>query len=282
MEVIWSSIGLAEEEKVLQQTAEGEPVSSVPVPEQAELPPGTVDVAPDPAALKAEIERLQKIQKEAEEKAIYWRKQKAEARADFFKSRGEPAPPPAAPPQDLGIGPEPKQEEFEDYQKYLDAKISFEVTKAKTTWDRDQARRRADEMHQQKMASLQAKIGEGFQKYQDFEETALAPEVPITPMIMDILSDSERPAEIAYYLGKHRSEAIQISRMHPLAAVRAITKIEMGLTGAGNNPAMNPPITAAPPPIKPVGSTHTVEPDLEKLSQKEFEAIMQKRTGRRF
>lgn len=252
----------------------------VPVATAEEKTEETVDLAPDPATLKAEIERLQKVKQEAEEKAVYWRKQKAEARAEFFKEKG--AERQAPPPEDLGMGPEPKQEAFDDYQKYLDAKIAFEVNKAKTTWDREQARKQTEISHQDRMANLQTKIEEGYKKYADFEEVALDRTVPITPMIMEILSEAETPQDIAYWLGKNRAEAIRISRLSPISAAREIAKIEVEMARSGGNTPSQPKIPSAPPPIRPLGSSNTVERALDKMSQKEFEAEMEKRTGRKF
>ena len=268
--------------------------SEVPVLEPAPLPEGTATAAPipegmvnetpDPAALQSEIDRLKKVREEAEEKAVYWRKQKAEARAEYFKGRGDP--PPVQPPvvEDLGIGPEPKQDNFDDYQKYLDAKINYEVNKAKTQWDRDIVRKQQDEARNQRMAELQEKIGEGYKKYSDFEEVALDRTVPITPVIMEILADTSNPGDIAYYLGKNRAEAIQISRMTPIQATRKIAQIETELAKSGGLQPPRPPpkLTNAPPPIKPLGASHTVGKPFENMTQREFEAEMEKRTGRRF
>ncbi len=193
--------------------------------------------------------------------------------------------PPVRPPtDDLRMGQEPKQEAFDDYQKYLDAKISFEVNKAKITWDRDQSRKAQEQTHQQKLTILHEKLEEGFRKYPDFEEIAMDRTVPITPVIMDILAESERPHDLAYYLGRNRAEAIRISRLTPIQATREIAKIEAKLDEAGGDlpPPSKPIIPGAPPPIRPVGSSHTVERSFEKMSQKEFETEMQKRLGRRY
>uniref|UniRef100_A0A6M3LH84 Uncharacterized protein n=1 Tax=viral metagenome TaxID=1070528 RepID=A0A6M3LH84_9ZZZZ len=258
-------------------------ISSVPPASPVatgELAKEHVDQPPDPAPLKAEIERLERVRKEAEEKAVYWRKQKVEARADYFKGRGDE--PPKPPAEDLGIGKEPHQDEYEDYQKYLDAKVSFEINKAKITWDKDQARKNQEESHQQRMDMLRSKIDEGFKKYVDFEEVALSQTVPITPLVMEILADTEKPEDVAYWLGKNRAEAIQISRMTPTQAARAIAKIEIEVSKPGGVPPSLPKITGAPPPINPLGSSHTVEKALEKMTQREFETEMERRTGRRF
>lgn len=243
------------------------------------LPEVSVDTPPDPAALKAEIDRLAEVKAKAEEDARYWRKQKAEARADYFKSKDQPPQPPV---EDLGIGKEPQKGEYTDYEKYLDDKVAYEVKKAKTEWDREVSRKSQEESRQQRMATLQTRIEEGYKAYPDFEEIALDRSVPITPMVMEILAETERPADLAYYLGKNRMEAISISRMNPLQAARAIAKIELGLAKAGDNNPSGSKIPSAPPPIKPVGSSHTVEKDPDKMGQKEYEAWRDKQGARRF
>ncbi len=272
---------MSDEQLVATQEALESQIPTAPIPAGGEE---LVDTAPNPAALQVEIERLQTVRKEAEEKAVYWRKQKAEARAEFFKSRGDqPPPPPVQPEADLGIGAEPKQDAFDDYQKYLDAKIAYEVNKVKITWDRDQSRKAADQTRQQKMADLHTKLDDGYKKYADFESVALDQTVPITPMIVEILADSDRPADVAYFLGKNKAEAIAISRMTPIQATRALAKIEGEMTRAeGENPPVLPKISNAPPPIRPLGSSHTVEKSLDKMTQREFEVEMERRTKRRF
>ena len=248
---------------------------------------GHIDQPPEVKALQAEIERLEKIRKEKEEQAIKWRKEARESRAEFFKHRGEEPKPPSGPsPEELTIGKEPQQTDFDDYQKYLDAKIDFEVKKAKINWDRDQERKQSEKAYQTKMQTLHERMDEGYKKYSDFEDVALNPTVPISPMIVEILSESENPADVAYYLGHNRAEAIKISRMTPIAAAREIAKIEVEIAKAVEQqpPGARKPsnISNAPPPIKPIGSGKSFEKDLEKMNQKEYEEEMARRTGRRF
>ena len=248
------------------------PVSIEPVATGEVKMEGKIDQPPDPATLQVEIDRLKDVKEKAEEDARYWRKQKVEARAEYFKGRQEPPPPPPAETRgDLGIGPEPKQEAFDDYQKYLDAKISYEVNKAKMTWDREEVKKKADSERQNKIENLREKINVGYQEYQDFEEVAMAPEVPITPAVMEILSDCENPHRIAYYLGKNRSEAIRISRLNPIQVAREIAKIEVEIAKAINQPPVVPKIPSAPPPIRPVGSGHSIGKKPDQMTQKEYE-----------
>ncbi len=259
------------------------PVSAEPVATGEVKPEGTVNLPPDAEVLQTEIDRLKQVREKAEEDTRYWRKQKAEARGDYFKGRQEPIPLPVEKRDDLGIGPEPKQEIFDDYQKYLDAKISYEVNKAKVTWDREEVEKQTDTQRQQKMTDLKERINLGYQEYNDFEEVALSPEVPITPIIAEILADCEIPHRIAYYLGKNRAEAIRISRLSPIQATREIAKIEVEITKAINQPPVTPKIPSAPAPIKPLGSSHTIQKSPEKMTQKEYEAWANQNPGlRRF
>ena len=257
-----------------------EPEASTPEVTGEEPPPEPhVDEPPDPAALQAEIERLEAVRKEAEEKARYWRQQKAEARADYFKTGPRPEEKPPGPE----VGPEPKLDDFENYEQYVDAKIAHEVNKARATWDREQADRQQQQSYQERIAGLQAKLNEGFEKYEDFEDVAFDQTVPITPVVIDALAESEMPADVAYYLGKNRAEAIRISRMTPIQVAREITRIEMEIkTTQANNPQPNKKISKAPPPIKPVGPSHTVEKDPDKMSQAEYEAWRQQHGAKPF
>ena len=62
--------------------------------------------------------------------------------------------------------------------------------------------------------------------YPDFESVAYAPDVQITVDMIKLMTGSSYAADIAYYLGKNKGEAAEISRMHILQASKAITDIE--------------------------------------------------------
>ena len=254
-----------------------EPVATSEVPIE-----GTVDLTPDPAILKAEIERLGAVRKKAEEDARYWRQEKAKARGEFFKDKGREREVTPSPTEISGLGSPPIQGDFEDYDKFLDAKIAFETQKARIQWDRDLIKKQEETSYQQKIATLNEKINQGYQKYSDFEEVAMNETVPITPMVRDILADFDNPHDIAYYLGKNRMEAIQIARMTPIQATRAIAKIEVEIARLGNPTSGPPRIPSAPPPIKPVGSMGSIQKDPDKMTQREFEEYRKAQGARRF
>lgn len=278
-----------------EQTANNLPHEAEPIPAPAEPTPENtttptvepsprIDEAPDPAAVKAEIEALEQRRKKAEEDAIYWRKQKAEARADYFKGRDEPAPQPQPPP---AIGLEPKPADFADYDQYVAAIADHRVKVARAEWERDQTRREQEKQAQERAQSLQAKLQEGYTKYNDFEEVVFdRTAIHITPMVVDILAECDHPSDVAYYLAKNRVEGVAISRMTPIKAARAIAQIEAKLTGAPPPPQSTPQkkITSAPPPIKPLGTSANagVDKDPDRMTVKEFEQWRLKHGARRF
>jgi hypothetical protein len=236
------------------------------------LPEGMVDEPPDPSALQAEVERLREVKKKAEEDASYWRRQKAEARADYFRDRdrGVQAPPPA----DIPItAPEPKAADFTDYDQFVVALTDWRVKQARAQWESESQRKAQQEATLHRQENLKTKLQEGFQLYPDFEEVAFDRSAShITPMVVDILADCDHPADLAYYLAKNRVEGMAISRMTPLQAARAIAKLEDRIVATrASNPAPTKPTTKAPPPIKPLGSSATVSKDPDKMTQREYE-----------
>lgn len=248
-------------------------------PETPEAP--APDKAPDAAALAEEIEQLRAARAKAEEDAIYWRKQKAEARAEYFKSRQEPAEESKpAPASDKA----PNPEDFDTDAAYFTALADHRVALARAQWEQEQSQKSRAQTEREKMEALHQKMQTGFQKYSDFEEVAFdATATHITPMIVQILAECENPADVAYYLAKNRIEGVKISRMSPIAAAREIARLETKLTGQAEPP---PPkkTTAAPPPINPLqtGAGSAPAKDPSKMTMAEFRAWREAQGARRF
>jgi hypothetical protein len=260
----------------VQPTAEAEPIVSV-----------DRDEPPDPTKLKDQIDELERRRKKAEEDAIYWRKQKAEARADFFRDRGRDAEPPQQPPAPTGVGPEPKPADFQDYDAYVDAKTKYEVKRARSEWEREEAQKREQQTWIEREQNLYAKLNEGYEKYSDFEEVAFdRTAAHITPLVKQLLADCDHPADVVYYLNKNRIEGVAISRMTPFKAARAIAQLEAKLTARPPNSPPPPPkkTTSAPPPINPVGTggSGVINKDPDKMTQREYEEWRAAQGARKF
>ena len=134
------------------------------------------------------------------------------------------------------------------------------------------AEKRAQELIQQREAAKrQAEIMEQYHdkeeevrgKYDDFDQVAYNPNLPITDVMAETIRASDVGPEVAYYLGSNPKEADRIARLSPFLQAKEIGKIEAKLVE-------NPPVkktSSAPAPISPVtarvtsnGVTDTTDP----------------------
>ena len=96
-------------------------------------------------------------------------------------------------------------------------------------------------------------------KYDDFEQVAYNPNLPITTVMAQSIQASDIGPEVAYHLGANPKEAERISRLSPIMQAKEIGKIEAQL-------AANPPIkktSNAPSPISPVTARTTGSPSYD-------------------
>ncbi len=107
------------------------------------------------------------------------------------------------------------------------------------------------EEQQVKMAERQAHVHKQYQrlsdefdtasdKYDDFDDVVRGEDVPFTPHVRDALLLVENPADVAYRLGKNRSELERISKLHPLEQAREVNKLSFSLMGGNGNKSSSP------------------------------------------
>jgi len=121
------------------------------------------------------------------------------------------------------------------------------------------AEKRAQELLQQREAAKrQAEIMEAYHdkeeevrgKYDDFDQVAYNPQLPITDVMAETIRASEIGPELAYHLGSNPKEAERIARLSPFLQAKEIGRIEAKL-------AETPPVkktSSAPAPISPVSA----------------------------
>jgi hypothetical protein len=143
--------------------------------------------------------------------------------------------------QTLQAAPAASADQFESTEAYAQA---LALQKAEELIaKRDQARQQS-----QVLESYHDLEEEARSKYDDFEQVAYNPKLPVTNVMAETIQSSEIGPELAYYLGSNPKEAERISRMTPLSQAKEIGKIEAKLVSA-------PPVkktTSAPAPISPV------------------------------
>ena len=155
----------------------------------------------------------------------------------------------AAETQTLRAAPVQSVDQFESAEAYAEA---LALQKAEQLI----AQREAAKQQSQVLESYHEKEEEARSKYEDFEQVAYNPKLPITNVMAEAIQSSDIGPELAYHLGTNPKEAERISRLSPLGQAKEIGRIEAKL-------ASDPPVkrtSSAPAPISPVSARSTGSP----------------------
>ena len=155
----------------------------------------------------------------------------------------------AAEMQALRAAPIQSADQFESTEAYADA-LAYQKAEQLI------AQREAAKQQTQVLESYHEKEEEARSKYEDFEQVAYNPKLPITNVMAEAIQSSDIGPELAYHLGTNPKEAERISRLSPLSQAKEIGRIEAKL-------AADPPVkrtSSAPAPISPVSARSTGSP----------------------
>jgi len=143
----------------------------------------------------------------------------------------------------------PSADQFESVDAYAEA-LAFRKAE-ELLRDRD-----AKRQQQEVLSAYHDREEEVRSKYDDFEQVAYNPSLPITNVMAEAIQSSDIGPEVAYFLGTNPKEAERISKLTPYVQAKEIGKIEAKL-------ADNPPVkktSSAPTPITPVTARTTGSP----------------------
>jgi len=127
--------------------------------------------------------------------------------------------------QVLRAAPTATADQFESTEAYADA-LAYQKAEELI------AKREAAKQQSQVLESYHDLEEEARTKYDDFEQVAYNPKLPVTNVMAETIQSSEIGPELAYYLGSNPKEAERISRMTPLSQAKEIGKIEAKLVSA--------------------------------------------------
>jgi hypothetical protein len=146
----------------------------------------------------------------------------------------------------------PPVEQFDSVDAYADA---LATRKAEELL----AKREADRERMSMLEAYQDREEDARTKYEDFEQVAYNPALPITREMAETIQSSDVGPELAYYLGSHPSEASRISRLSPILQAKEIGKLEAKIA---SEPVLKK-TTSAPPPIAPISGRGTGAPSYD-------------------
>lgn len=275
------------------------PVADTPQPAPAPVKEGVVEVATEePPKVEAEAEETIEVEGERIKKKGGFQRKIERQEREISELRAENArrdamlekalaaiEKTAGTKQEEQVANEnapPSRDDFDDYQEYLEARTEWKTREtiraemARNAEERQQLQKQEEQQQIQKSVEqqLEERKTKGREKYKDFQEVALADDVPINPLMAEIIAGSDNGEDMAYFLGKNRDEALRIARLSPLAAAKELGALEASLKA---KPVAAPKVTAAPAPATPVsGSSGSAIQDLASL---DMDAYMAKRKG---
>ena len=241
--------------------------------------PNTPESAPDTnteADAAAQPDEDHKVPKGVQKRIDRLTRERYRLQGELEAMRRQPPQPAVQAQPERSQDGTPKPEQFASYEQYLEAKAEW--LEAKVEWKAEQKvaevlQRQQESTRQQSARQRQAEMQQSWDRqidaaadiYDDFDEVALSPDVPVSGAMAEAIQLAEKGADVLYYLGKHREEAAKIARMDPLRAAVAIGRIEATLARPTPKKTTN-----APPPINPVGARAAVSKDPDKMSSAEW------------
>jgi hypothetical protein len=228
----------------------------------AEQNAGTETPESPDAGAEQEPKRVPWFQKRIDE--VTRQKYDAQREADYWRGlaegRSQAQQPAIAQQQD---GP-PREDQFEDYDAYQAALIDYRV-------EQRIARERENAQREAVVQTYQGRVNAAREKFADYDAVVCDPSLPISPLMAEVIKESELGPEVAYHLGTNRSEAQRIAALPPHRQAAELGKLEAKLTAA---PApQSAPRTPPPPPPKTVsGLSAGLTKDPSEMSMAEYVA----------
>ena len=132
-------------------------------------------------------------------------------------------------------------EQFTTTEEYVEA---LTTSKAQQIVQQQQYAKQQQEL----LGSYHEKEEDARGRYEDFEQVAYNPKLPITNVMAQTIQAADNGPDIAYYLGTNPKEADRIARLTPILQAKEIGRLEAKVA---SEPATKR-TSSAPAPISPV------------------------------
>ena len=215
-----------------------------------------------------------------EEEAAYWRAEalKAKSRSESSDSTSQ------AKPKNEG---KPKADDFESHEDYVDALTDWKVEKKIFDYEEKKRGEAIKNEYASKAKTHADRVNSFVQSHSDFHEVLEeVSDVRLSGVVQELIIESDLGPDLMYHLAKDQDELERICALTPLAAAKAIGRLEIKLGGSKNENEKlnNKKISKAPNPPTPIRSKSeksgkkTIFDD--DLTQAEYEALRRKQRSR--
>ena len=202
-----------------------------------------------PAGVQKRIDKAVAKQREAERRA-----EEAERRLAEISARPAAVKAPATTADDE---PGPTLDQFDDYDKFIDARTEWRTKQTLKAERQREAELRAAASQQEAGRAAKAAWDESEAETRehraDYQEVMdSVKDIELTPAAHFFIFQSDLKAELAYYLGQNREELERINHLEPHRMAYELGKIEARLDAPQRSVKAERKVTSAPRPPKPV------------------------------
>jgi len=182
------------------------------------------------------------------------------------------------------IGPPPKEADFPDYLQFTKAETAYETMRMMVSRELKKTAERVKvetELRNNTIVETFKERANDVRKFvKDFDQVTHAASVsPSHPMTIGLILESEKGPQLAYYLAKHPEKVHELNDLPPHRQAAEIGRLEARLSKTEPKK-----VTKAPPPVPPLKSNTSAEPEKEKdperMSMAEFKEWYAKRKAK--
>jgi hypothetical protein len=223
-----------------------------------------------PKGAQKRIDELTRQKHDARRRADKLENELDDLRSKSYQQQSTPTPPTGAPnPNDFPAGRYDPD--------YLEARQDWQIEQR---FQREQAARQS-EAKDSSLSKAEDAIKVSKSDYDSVKSDFFTHDLAKVPAFMELVKDSDNPAEIVYFLGKNPDEIDKIGAMTPAQATRYIGRLEARIENETPTQATKK-ASAAPKPITPVGSAKgsNANKQPEDMSMDEFVAWSKNNTKR--
>lgn len=224
----------------------------------------------DPKGVKERIGTITKARRTAERKVSALEKENAYLKG--LKDGGKEEPKKEEPEVDVA----PKEEDYDEYKDYLEAIAEHSgkvaVKEAMAIRDEKDKATKAETTKDTRADTHRTRVEAAMKVHPDYAEKVFVDDgsLPISEEMYENIVDSDKGAEVAYYLAEHPDEAQEIYDLDsPRAVSRAMGRIEDKVSIPQKTTTKK--VTSAPEPISPgPGGKSVSKKKVEDMSMAEY------------
>lgn len=177
------------------------------------------------------------------------------------------------------IGAPPKEDDYAgDWFAYERALTAYETEKRIATREirkqASQSKETDQRRHSAALSEYSDRQRDAKTHFPDFDRVVKAAQLPISPVVGQLLLESEKSAVIEYHLAKNPDALDRINRLSPLSAAKEFARLEDRLSLP--NPKTT---TSAATPLKSPKGGAAASLDLGKMSMDEYVAYRNRKTA---